>query len=72
MTQRRDMVKRLHRAAKAQGMEFTKHREGGNHTVFDLDGLKVILPRHREINENLARDIYIQVEEKLGKGWWRK
>jgi len=31
-------------------------REGGNHTIYEKDGVVEEVPRHREINERLARN----------------
>lgn len=72
MTQRREIIKRIKKTAKAQGMDFIERREGGKHTIYDLDGVMIPIPRHRDIPVNSTRDIYIEAEEKLGKGWWRK
>jgi hypothetical protein len=68
----RDIVRRIQREAKSQGMEFVKLREGANHTVYDLDGVKIPIPRHREIGEGLTEEIYRECQDKLGKGWWRR
>jgi hypothetical protein len=46
-------------------------REGGNHAVYSLDGLMIPMPRHNEIDDRLAQQIYKECEPKLGKGWWR-
>ena len=72
MTQRREIIKTITRAAKSAGVEFSERREGARHTLYDLDGIMIPIPRHRDIPEKTTRDIYIEAEEKLGKGWWRK
>ncbi|HIX00794.1 MAG TPA: hypothetical protein H9871_11720 [Candidatus Nesterenkonia stercoripullorum] len=72
MTQRREIITKITKAAKSSGMEFTERREGARHTLYDLDGIMIPIPRHRDIPEKTTRDIYIEAEEKLGKGWWRK
>lgn len=72
MTQRREIIARIKKAAKAQGIEFTERREGGGHTIYDLDGIMIPIPRHREIPQRSAEKIYSEADEKLGKGWWRK
>lgn len=72
MTSRRDLTKNIAKAAKAAGVHWGVEREGGNHTIFDLDGKPIAIPRHKEIGENLTTAIYKQTEDKLGKGWWRK
>lgn len=72
MTQRREIIKRISKAAKAKGMSFDMKREGGNHTVFDLDGLMIPIARHNDIDPLMAKKIYEECEPRLGKGWWRK
>lgn len=72
MTKQRDIIAAINRAARLRGLSFIKKsRKGGNHDIYDLDGLMVVIPRHREINELTTKSIYKQAEEKLGKGWWR-
>jgi predicted RNA binding protein YcfA (HicA-like mRNA interferase family) len=46
-------------------------RTRGDHDVYSLDGLRIILPRHREISSGTAGKILKDTEEKLGEGWWR-
>lgn len=54
---RRDLIRRAER----MGYQFL--REGGNHTVYANAGKTrlVFIPRHREINENTAREILKQL-----------
>ncbi len=72
MTKRRDIVSRIAKAAKAAGISWYVHHEGGNHTVYSLDGLMIPIARHTEIGEGLTQAIYKECEPRLGKGWWRK
>lgn len=72
MSKPRDIVKRISREAKRQGLGFTFDREGANHTVYLLDGLMIPIPRHREIGSGLTEQIYRECQDKLGKGWWRR
>lgn len=53
---RNDLMKQLAKEASQQGVEMTT-REGGNHTVVILGKIRLIVPRHREINELTARGI---------------
>lgn len=48
---RRDLIKKL----EAGGFVFV--RNGGNHDVYSRGKDKAIIPRHKEINENLAKAI---------------
>ncbi|UJW33886.1 hypothetical protein L3Q67_09020 [Saccharothrix sp. AJ9571] len=47
-------------------------REGANHTVYTLNGVVVPIPRHNELGEIFAVDIFKECEGVLGKGWWKK
>jgi hypothetical protein len=69
---RRDLVKRIAREAKRQRVEWTIIREGGNHSVYRLDTAMIPIPRHTELGERLAEDIFKECEGVLGKGWWRR
>jgi predicted RNA binding protein YcfA (HicA-like mRNA interferase family) len=71
MVKRRDLIGRIAGAAKAAELDWRLDREGGSHTVYRLDGLNVIVPRHGEVNERTASGIYRKCAVKLGKDWWR-
>ncbi|QAX95635.1 HicA-like toxin [Mycobacterium phage Nibb] len=71
MPKRTEVIAKIRKAAKAQGLAFVSVREGGNHEVFDLDGIMVPIGRHPSLDGYLALKIYKQCEPKLGKGWWR-
>lgn len=68
---RRDLVRRIKNAAKDSDVEFGLDREGANHSVYDVGGCMIPVPRHNEIGEGLAKDIFKQCEETLGKDWWK-
>ncbi len=55
---RRDLIRHL----RAHGCEFL--REGGNHTVYWNPATRRVstLPRHREINDFLARKICLDLQ----------
>ena len=46
-------------------------RGSGDHEIWSLDGMRVSIPRHNEINERTGQGINRTLEEKLGKDWWR-
>lgn len=48
---RRDLIKKLENA----GFKFDRH--GGNHDIYTRGNDEEKIPRHREINENLAKMI---------------
>lgn len=71
MPKRTEVIKKIEKAAKAQGMAFALKRHGGNHDVYSLDGLPVPLGRHRDFDAGYADMVYRECQPKLGKGWWR-
>ena len=54
MVKRRDLVKEV----EAQGL---KNYGGASHDIFKKPGFTTSIPRHREIDEDTARDIRKQV-----------
>ena len=44
---------------------------GANHSIYILNGEMIPIPRHGELGERLAIEIFKQCQEVLGKGWWR-
>ena len=48
---RKDLIDLLER----NGWSFK--RDGANHDVYEKDGVMEVVPRHREISENLAKAI---------------
>lgn len=46
-------------------------REGGSHSIFRCGPQNVVIPRHREINEITARAIMPDLDEVLGRDWWK-
>ncbi len=68
---RRDLLTSIQTAATGRGLTFEFVRQGGSHEVWSLDGLRIVIPRHRQIAEGTARSIRKQAAEKLGKDWWR-
>ena len=63
-------MKRIYREADRRGSTVTE-TEGGKHTKFHIDGTRVTIPRHSEINERTAQAILKQCEPMFGKDWWR-
>lgn len=69
---RREVVKKIAAEARSQGVEWTLAREGANHTVYELAGVMIPIPRHAELGETFAVEIFKECQDILGKGWWRK
>lgn len=47
-------------------------REGSRHTIFAVGTFEFPVPRHSEINEYTAQAILKDLEQELGKDWWRR
>ena len=72
MTKRTDVLKSIKQGAKFRDIRFRLLRYGSKHDVWDLGGQRITVPRHTEIEEKLAKAIFAQCEETLGKDWWRR
>ena len=57
---------RLKKIARLNGHSF-EEQEGGNHTKVTIGDWKQPIPRHREIDERLARAIISRAEQHFGK-----
>ena len=68
---RKHLVKKIGQESKRRGVRWESLRDVGGHEVFDLDGVRISIPRHTEVGEGLATDILQDTQSKLGKGWWR-
>lgn len=61
MAKRKEILKTIRKHAKANGLELTI-TEGGNHTKIRLGTEHYsVLPRHNEIHDLTAREIYKQL-----------
>jgi alpha-L-fucosidase len=69
---KRDLMRTIGRAARDANLEWGLIRQGAEHELWSLDGERVTVPRHREIDEFTARSILKALELKLGKHWWRQ
>lgn len=68
---RRDLIATIAAAAREAGLSWELVRDSGAHEIWSLDGQRTSVPRHREINEITAEAIMKDLEDKLGKDWWR-
>jgi hypothetical protein len=53
------------------GVEWTRFRDRGNHEVWSCGGVRVPVPRRRELNELTVEGTFKRLEKVLGEGWWR-
>lgn len=57
-------------AAAEAGVEWTL-RDRGSHEVWSCGGVRVPVPRHRELNDLTVEGTFKRLEKVLGRGWWR-
>jgi predicted RNA binding protein YcfA (HicA-like mRNA interferase family) len=69
---RRNLLRLIADAAHVRRLAWTLVRQGGDHEVWALDGKRITIPRHREINDQTARAILTAFEEVLGRRWWER
>ncbi len=62
---RTDLIKRLAKLAKDNGVSWSLVREGGDHSIYEFNGHRIPVPRHREVQEGTARKIIREAEEEL-------
>jgi mRNA interferase HicA len=68
---RRDLIRKISEAAKNGGVDFGSVREKGPHSIYRCGTQNVVIPRHREIAELTAQGIMRDLDDVLGKDWWR-
>lgn len=67
------LLKKIATAADDKGVDWSFVRAGGQHDIYRLGALvQVSIPRHREINELTAGNIFKAVGKELGEGWWQE
>lgn len=59
----RDLIRRLRRIAAEHDSTLSFVREGSNHELWEIGGERIVIPRHREINERTATSIIRHAEE---------
>jgi hypothetical protein len=64
------VLKKLRRAAKAAGVEYSEI-ELSNHLGVTVGTVRSTIGRHNEVAEGTVQAFYKQYEDVLGKGWWR-
>lgn len=68
---RRALIQRIRSAASARGVAYMLVREGSRHEFWDVGGIRISIPRHREINQWTAEAIMRDLDAVLGEDWWR-
>lgn len=60
---KRNLIKQLRLIAKEAGVELVFIRQGGNHEIWRISDRRLVIPRHRDINERTAEGIVRRVRE---------
>ena len=71
MTTRAHVLSTIQKEANRRGVTWTLVREGGNHTIYALNGVIVPIARHNEFEARYTEMVYKECEPVFGKGWWR-
>ncbi len=59
----RELIRRLRRIAAEHDSRFTLIRNGANHELWAIRDERIVIPRHREINERTANSIIRHAKE---------
>jgi mRNA interferase HicA len=68
---RAELLRKIAKQARTKGVPLELVREGGSHSLYRCGHVRVVVPRHNDINELTARGILGATEDVLGKDWWR-
>lgn len=60
-------MSRIRSMAKAGGVDLTLVRQGGSHEIWLLGGERLVIPRHREVNERTAAGILADARRITGR-----
>jgi hypothetical protein len=69
---RRDVIRRIRDEARRQEVGWAIEREGRNHTLYRLGAIMIPIPRHAELDDHVAEEVFKECEAELGERWWRK
>ena len=63
---KRELMKRIRDTADSAGAELVFVRQGGNHEIWSLGGGRLVIPRHRNINERTAKGVLAEARRLTG------
>lgn len=69
---RDELLRRARRAARRRDIAWALVRQGADHEIWQCGSTRVVIPRHREINEGTALDVQRRLEAELGEEWWQR
>lgn len=60
---KRELLRRLRAIATSADLVLDLVREGANHEIWRIGNERIVIPRHREVNERTADDILRRARE---------
>lgn len=60
---KRELLRRLRAIATSADLELDFVREGANHEIWRIGNERIVIPRHREVNERTADGILRKARE---------
>lgn len=63
---KRELMKRIRAIADSAGAELVLVRQGGSHEIWSLGGGRLVIPRHRNINEHTANGVLAEARRLAG------
>ena len=69
---RNQLLRGIAKAARARGVVWKLDRQGAGHEIWQCGKMSVPVPRHKEIDDSLAKTLFAELELELGKDWWRR
>lgn len=62
---RSELLRQLSTLAREEGLTLDFIRDGSRHTLFSIGTTRVVVPRHRDVNERTARAILRKARREL-------
>jgi hypothetical protein len=63
VVKKQDLMKKLRAIAKAADKDLDLVRQGANHEIWTIGSERLVIPRHREVNEHTAQGIIRKAQE---------
>ena len=63
---KRELMKGIRATADSAGAELVFVRQGSNHEIWSLGGGRLVIPRHRNINEHTANSVLTEARRLTG------
>jgi hypothetical protein len=69
---RDELLRRVARMARRQGVAWRLERQGANHEIWRCGSTYIPIPRHVEFGNGVAFTVFEDLEAELGKDRWRE